>query len=73
MKHPINWIHKWNLKLVYNDIPNSSFEKLLGKDNLISIHQRSLQLLATKIFNSKNGIAYEPLGKIFQFVKKPRN
>ena len=47
MKYPINRIYERALKLVYNDTPNLSFDELLVKS--VSIHQRSLQLLATEI------------------------
>ena len=47
MEHHINKIQRRALKLVYNDTPNLSFDELLVKS--MSIHQRSLHLLATEI------------------------
>ena len=47
MEHHINKIQQRALKLIYNDTPNLSFDELLVKS--VSIHQRSLQLLATEI------------------------
>ena len=56
-KH-INKIYEQALRLVYRD--NSlSFAELLDKDNSVTIHQRNLQILATEIFKSKNGLAPE--------------
>ena len=46
-EHHINKIQRSALKLIYNDTPNLSFDELLVKS--VSIHQRSLQLLATEI------------------------
>ena len=47
MEHHINKIQLRALKLIYNDTPNLSFDELLVKS--VSIHQKSLQLLATEI------------------------
>ena len=46
-EHHINKIQRRALKLIYNDTPNLSFDELLVKS--VSIHQKSLQLLATEI------------------------
>ena len=69
----INEMHKRALKMIYNDTPNLSFDVLLIKNKPVSIHQRNLQLLATKIFKIKNGIAPELMNDIFLFVKRPYN
>ena len=49
LNNKINRLHERCLKIVYND-NLSPFEELLGKDNYVSIHARSLQGLATELF-----------------------
>ena len=44
--HHINRIHESALKVAYEDY-NSSFDKLLEKDNSCKIHDRNLQQLVT--------------------------
>ena len=52
----INRIHERALRLVYQD--NSlSFAELLENDNSVTIHQRNLQILPTKIFKLKERIS----------------
>ena len=46
-----NRLHERCLRIMYND-KQSSFIKSLGKDNFVSIHQRNLQILAIKMFQS---------------------
>ena len=58
MKNPKNYI--W--------IQIYSFQNLLKKDNIALIHQRNLQLLATKIFKAYNDTDPELLNNVF----KPR-
>ena len=45
----INRLHKRCLRIVYND-SSSRFQRLLTKDNSVSIHNRKLQVLATEMF-----------------------
>ena len=45
----INRLHERCLRIIYND-KQSSFIKLLEKDNSVSIHQRNLQILAIEMF-----------------------
>ena len=58
-------------RLVYDDSKKLSFRDLLLKDNSISIHQKSLQLLAIEIFKAKNGLVPEIISELFCFVHKP--
>ena len=54
LNNRIHRIHERALRLVYQD--NSfAFVELLEKDNSMTIHQRHLQVFATKIFKLKNG------------------
>ena len=65
LNNKINSIHERTLRITYND-RKSSFEKLLRKDNTVSIHHRNLQVLATEIFKIKNNIATKIINEIFQ-------
>ena len=40
------------LKIVYNS--NESYEKLLLRNNKVSIHQKQLHILATEVFNLRS-------------------
>ena len=48
----INHLHERALRIVYNDNV-STFEKLLGKDNSVTIHVRNLRILATELYKTK--------------------
>ena len=52
MSYRINKIQA--LKLVYKDETKLSFDDLLKKDKLVSIHQLNLQVLATQIYKVRN-------------------
>ena len=68
----INRIPERALRLVYQD--NSlSFAELLEKDNSVTIHQRNLQVLATEIFKSKNGLAPEIMKEVFEMPNPAYN
>ena len=73
MEHRINSIHKRALKLVYQDSSDLTFQELLAKDKSVSVHQKSLQFLATEIFKSKTGVSPELMNDIFHFVERPYN
>ena len=49
----INKIHERALRLAYKD-NKMTFNDLLELDNLVTIHQRNLQILATEIFKVNN-------------------
>ena len=55
-KLKVNEPHKRSLRIVYQDSA-SSFTELLEKDNLTTMHNRNIQLLATEIFKLKNGLS----------------
>ena len=73
MEHRINSIRKRALKLVYQDLPDLTFQELLAKDKSVSIHQKNLQLLSTEIFKSKTGVSPELMNDIFHFEERPYN
>ena len=52
----INRLHERCLRIIYND-KQSSFIRLLEKDNSVSIHQRNLQILAVEVFKVSNGLS----------------
>ena len=70
-KSRVNKIHERALRLVYDDSPYLSFDELLIKDKSVSIHQRNLQLLATEIFKTKNGVSTGLTEDIFHFLINP--
>ena len=41
MEHGLNNIHKWALKLVYEDSNELKFQQLLAKENSVSAHQKN--------------------------------
>ena len=61
----INRLHGRCLRIIYND-KQSSFIKLLEKDNFVSIHQRNLQILAIEMFKVSNGLSPVLMNDIFK-------
>ena len=59
----INRLYERCLRIIYFD-KQSLFETLLEKDGSVSVHNRNLQILATKMCKAKNGLS--PL-----IVRKP--
>ena len=57
------------LRLVYKD-NKLTFNDLLELNNSVTIHQRNLSTLATKIFKVKNNLALEITTEVFE-VKEP--
>ena len=64
LKSRANKLHERTLRIVYHDYA-SSFNELLEKDNLTTIHNRNIQLLATELFKVKNGLSPPFMNKIF--------
>ena len=62
----INHLHERALKTVYNDKIFSTFEKRLGKDNSVTIHVRSLRILATELYKTKENLAALIMHEIFE-------
>ena len=58
-------LHERCLRIIYND-KQSSFIKLLNKDNSVSIHIRNIQRLATEMFRFYNGISPPLMNNIFK-------
>ena len=68
LNNHINNSHKGALRIVFRDY-KSTFQQLLRQNKSVSIHQRNLQILATNIFKTKNGL--NPV--ITEYVFKFRN
>ena len=60
----INRLHERCLRLPYND-KKSSFHDLLENDSSVSIQNRNLRALATKMYRIYNGMAPEIRREIF--------
>ena len=72
LNNKINSIQERALRITYND-RKSSFEKLLRKDNTVSIHHINLQVLVIEIFKIKNNLTPKILNEIFQNRTSPYN
>ena len=59
-------IHEFALSIVYRDF-ESTLQQLLKQNKSVSIHQRNLQILATEIFNAKNGLNLLIMEDVFSF------
>ena len=57
----------------FEDSHGLTFQELLAKDRLVSVHQKNLQLLVTKTFKSKTGVLPELIHDVFHFVESPYN
>ena len=65
INHKINKLHERALRIVYND-HFSSFEELLSKDKSVTVHQRNLQILTTKMYKLLNGLSPDIMQDIFE-------
>ena len=66
LNNPINNIHERTLRIIYRDY-ESTFQQLLKQNKSVSIHQRNLQILATNIFKTKNGLNPVIMEDVFKF------
>ena len=57
-------LHERCLRLIYND-KNSSYEELLTKDGSVFTYHRSIQVLVTKLYKSRNGLSPEIFNEMF--------
>ena len=60
----INRLHERCLRTIYND-QQSSFNELLENDGSVSIHERNLQVLATEMYKTRDGLSTPLLKDIF--------
>ena len=68
----INSIHKRALQNVYLDY-TSTFEELLKKDNSVTIHHRTIQLLAIEMFKVVNKCGPELIRDLFKLTDHSRS
>ena len=61
-----NKLHERRLGLAYND-KRSPFREFLERDDSVTIHERNIQILLTKIFQVKSQTAPEIMTPIFNF------
>ena len=61
----INKLHERSLRLVYDD-GQSTFEELLNIGKSVTIHHRSVQVLATELYKVHHGLAPELMNDIFE-------
>ena len=61
----INRLHKWCLRIVYND-KKSNFNELLLKDGSDSIHHQNFKKLAVEMFRVSRGLSAEIVNELFQ-------
>ena len=66
LNNRINNIHERAVRIVYRDY-GSTLQQLLKQKKSVSIHQRNLQILATEIFKTKNGLNPVFMEDIFNF------
>ena len=52
------------LRIIYGD-KQSSFEELLEKDSSASIHERNIQILATKMYKVSKGMSPPQITELF--------
>ena len=73
MEHRINRIHKGNLRLIYSNQTQLKSKENLDKNKTVNIHQRNIQILATKIYKAKTKIFLEIVNSLFEFNNKNCN
>ena len=65
LNNKINRIHERSLRSVYSD-KTSTFQELLDKDNSVSVHHKNIQVLATEIYKTVNGLAPTIMNSVFE-------
>ena len=65
INHKINKLHERALRIVNND-NFSSFEVHLYKDKSVTVHQKNLQILATDLYKTLNGLSPDIMQDIFE-------
>ena len=61
----MNRIHERCLRILHND-KRFSFNALLEKDGSVTIHERNIKILATKVFKVSKNLAPSGSHKIFK-------
>ena len=60
-----NHLHETALRIVYNDNV-SSFEDLLQRDQLGSIHHKNIRLLTIELYRTRNNISSHIMNELFE-------
>ena len=71
LNNRINKIDEKALRLPYKNETFSSFDDLVKRGKLVSIHQGNLQILATEIYKTKNDLGPKIMKDTFHFIQKP--
>ena len=71
-KRKINRLHERCLRTMYND-KQSSFNKLLEKDDSVLIHEQNLHHLTTKMYKITNALSTPFMKDIFPKNRNPCN
>ena len=66
LNNKINKLHERCLRIVHSD-NTSSFEKFLETHNSVSMHHQNIQVLATDLFKTVNGLSPEIMKGVFLF------
>ena len=72
LNNRIKRIHERRLRILYHD-DTSNFTKLMQKENEVTVHQRNLQVLATKIYKVKMGFATHLVKELFTISTQAYN
>ena len=64
LNNKINRMYERALGITYND-RSSSFQNLLEKDNSVTIHHRSIKILATETYKSLQGLSPPLMNEVF--------
>ena len=65
LNRKINRLHERCLRVINNNDSHSSYDKLLNLDNSVSMHHRTLLILATEMFRVYTGSATDILNELF--------
>ena len=65
LNNKINRLHERCLRIIYND-KRSTFEKLLAKDNSVSVHHNNIHAMAIEMYKVVNGISAEIMNEAFK-------
>ena len=68
LNNHINRFHERALRIAFQD-HNSTFHKLLAKDDSFKIHDRNLQKLLIQIFKVKMNFTLEIMNEVFDFIE----
>ena len=71
MNNKINRLQERSLRIVYSD-QNSTFEELLERDKIFSIHHKNIQNLAIEIYKFVNGLYPEIMESVFHLKENSR-